>query len=83
MMTPHQNIRRRTNGSIDIDFYREQGLVERRAVMAAFFKGARKVAKPLIAVAVAVTAVYPAPATNGAGRNDVAAVNVYAAIAAR
>lgn len=31
-----QDIRRRPDGSIDIDFYREQGDAERRAAMRAF-----------------------------------------------
>ena len=83
MITPHQDIHRRTNGSIDIDFYREQGLMERRAVMTAFFKGAGKVARPLIAVAALTAAAYLAPATDDTGRNDAAAANAYAAIAAR
>jgi hypothetical protein len=83
MITPHHNIRRRTNGSIDIDFYREQSVTERRAVMTAFLKGAGRVARPLIAVAALATAVYLAPASNDIGRKDAAAANVYAAIAAR
>jgi len=69
MLTQRQDIRRRHDGSIDIDFYRQQGLMERRAVMTNFFSGAKKLAKPLAAAAVLVGALYLAPTRDGAGWN--------------
>jgi hypothetical protein len=42
MLTRSQDIRRRLDGSIDIDFYRQKALMERRAYMTRFFSGARK-----------------------------------------
>ena len=69
MLTQHQDIRRRPNGSIDIDFYRQTGLMERRAVMTNFFSGARKLGKPLVAAAVLAGALYMMPARDGIGWN--------------
>jgi hypothetical protein len=42
MLTQSQDIRRRPDGSIDIDFYRQKGLMERRAYITRFFSGAKK-----------------------------------------
>ena len=39
MLTQRQDFRR-LDGSIDIDFYRQKGLMERRAAMTGFFSGA-------------------------------------------
>ena len=50
MIAQRQDIRR-LDGSIDIDFYRHKGLMERRAVMTNFLSGARTLVKPLVAVA--------------------------------
>jgi hypothetical protein len=38
MRTQHQDIRRRLDGSIDLDFYRRRGLMERRIVMTGLLK---------------------------------------------
>ncbi len=69
MLTQRQDIRRRHDGSIDIDFYRQQGLTERRAVMTNFFGSATKLLKPLVAAAVLAGALCLAPARDGAGWN--------------
>src|SRR5436305_8719692 len=61
-------IRRRQNATIDIDFYRQMGLTEHRAVMSAFFAGLGKAAKPLVGIALIAVAIYAAPPRNGAGR---------------
>jgi hypothetical protein len=66
MFAQGQTIRRR-DGSIDIDFYREKGLMERRAVMTGFFKGASKLGRPLVAAAALAAALYMAPARDGTG----------------
>lgn len=50
-MTPQPDVRRRPDGSIDIDFYRHKGLMQRRLVLTGFFRGARK---PLAAAALAI-----------------------------
>lgn len=62
--------RRRRDGSIDIDFYRQQGLTERRAVMTGFVKGLVKLRKPLAAALVTVALLYAvAPRDGTAGVN--------------
>jgi hypothetical protein len=50
MRTLHKDMRRHFDGSIDIDFYRQQVLMERRIVMTGFFKGFGPVVKPLVGV---------------------------------
>jgi hypothetical protein len=67
MPTQHQDIRRRLDGSIDIDFYRQRGLMERRIVMTGFFKGFGQVVKPLAVVALIAAALYAAPSRDGTG----------------
>jgi hypothetical protein len=76
MLTQHQDIRRRIDGSIDIDFYRQAGLTERRVVMTNFFGGAKKLVKPLVAAAVLAGALYLAPARDGAGWNGPSATGL-------
>jgi len=66
-MTLQTPIRRRTNGSIDIDFYRQQGLMERRAVMIGFVEGLRNIARPTIAIAIIVAAISAMPGHDGTG----------------
>ena len=51
MASYHQQVRRRSNGTIDVDFYREQALTERAEVMTAFFRGVAKTARSAIASA--------------------------------
>jgi hypothetical protein len=65
MTAQHHSIRRRFDGSIDIDFYRQRGLMARRAVMTDFFKGMATGRKPLVAAAVIVAALYMSPARDG------------------
>ena len=67
MRTQHRDIRRRLDGSIDIDFYRQRGLMERCVMMTGFFKGFGKVVKPLAAVALIAGALYAAPSRDGTG----------------
>ncbi|MGB9366414.1 MAG: hypothetical protein WCE79_10410 [Xanthobacteraceae bacterium] len=60
-MLDQTTVRRREDGSIDIDFYRQQGLAERRAIMNHTIRSAGKPGKPLAALAiVVVTAVLTA-----------------------
>jgi len=54
-MIAQQDIRRRLDGSIDVDFYRQKGLTERRVVMTDFFRSA---GKPLAAAALVMIALY-------------------------
>jgi hypothetical protein len=67
MRTQHQDIRRRLDGSIDIDFYRQRGLMERRIVMTRFFQGFGQFVKPPAAVALIAAALYAAPSRDGTG----------------
>jgi hypothetical protein len=54
-MIAQQDIRRRLDGSTDIDFYRQKGLMERRVVMTDFFRSA---GKPLAAAALVLLTLY-------------------------
>ena len=54
-MTPQHPTIRRLDGSIDIDFYRQKGLMERRVVMTDFFRSA---GRPLAAAALVMVALY-------------------------
>jgi hypothetical protein len=69
MLTQRQDIRRRLDGSIDINFYRQKGLMERRAYMTNLFSGAKKIGKPLLAAAVLAGALYIVSARDGSGWN--------------
>jgi hypothetical protein len=69
MLTQRQDIRR-LDGSIDIDFYRRKGLMERRAYMTRLFSGAKKLGKPRVAAAVRAGALFMAAAHDGAGWNS-------------
>ena len=56
------SVRRRTNGTIDIDFYRREASLLRRASMNKFFRRARRVGRPLIkAVTIVVTYALVSP----------------------
>jgi hypothetical protein len=63
MRPQQQDVHRRLDGSIDIDFYRQRGLMERRIVMTGFFKGFGQLVKPLAA------ALYAAPSRDDTGWN--------------
>ena len=54
MTAQHPTIRR-LDGSIDIDVYRQKGLMERRVVMTDFFRSA---GKPLAAAALVLLTLY-------------------------
>ena len=69
MLTQRQDTRRRIDGSIDIDFYRQKGLTERRSVMTNLFGGAKKLVKPLVAATIVAGALYMAPTPDGVGWN--------------
>lgn len=70
MFMHHYDVRRRTDGSMDIDFYRQRGLMERRAVMTDFVKRLKNAHKFLIAAAVAIAAALSmVPANDGTSRS--------------
>jgi hypothetical protein len=71
----HTNdIQRRDNGTIDIDFYRQRALSERQEVMNSFLRRLGAAARPLIAVAVLAFAAYSVavrpPSTAGEVRSS-------------
>ena len=66
-MTTQIPVRRRIDGSINIDFYRQQGLMERRIVMSGFVSGLRKTVRPAIAIAMLTAAICGMPGREGAG----------------
>jgi hypothetical protein len=70
-MTAQQDIRRRIDGSIDIDFYRQKGLMERRVVMTGSFRNAGKPLAAAALVMIALYAVSPRDGTAGHGVNTV------------
>ena len=73
-MLEQPHARRRLDGSIDIDFYRQRGLMERRLVMTGFARGVNKVHRGVIAVLLLAAALYLAPSRDGAGWNEASAV---------
>lgn len=68
--------RRRLDGSIDIDFYRQKGLTERRAVMTGFVKGLRKRGKPLAAALVTVALLYAVAPRDGTAGVSATTTNI-------
>jgi hypothetical protein len=61
-------VRRRADGSIDVDFYRQQSLAERRAIMSHTIRNAAKAGKPfaafaIVIVAAVLTALFAGPGT--------------------
>jgi hypothetical protein len=73
-MFEHPNIRRRCDGSIDIDFYRQAALNERRLVMTNFTRG-KSVHRGVIAVLLlAAAALYMAPSRDSTGWNEASAI---------
>jgi hypothetical protein len=65
MTTETQPIRRRSNGAIDIDYYRNRALMEHKAVMADATTGAMSLGSLLVAAGLfiaAATATIPLPA---------------------
>ena len=60
-MLAHPHIHRRTDGSIDIDFYRQQGLMERRIVLTGFMKGIAKLGPPLAVLTAVAVSLYLMP----------------------
>ena len=73
-MFAQPDIRRRHDGSIDIDFYRQAGLTERRLVMTDFFRSVKEVHRGVIAVLLFAGAIYMAPSRDGTGWNEASAV---------
>lgn len=61
MTTQTQQIRRRTNGTIDIDHYRNRALMERRNAVSAMTGRANVLAFPLIAIVALIAAIVMAP----------------------
>ncbi len=64
-----QDVRRRLDGSIDVEFYRDRGLAARRAAMAGFVKGAGKSLAAAALVLVALYVVAPRDGTSERGVN--------------
>lgn len=67
-MLDQTTVRRREDGSIDIDFYRQQGLAERRAVMKRTVRSVGKRATPFAAltvVAAVLSAMFASTGTAG------------------
>ena len=52
-MLDRTTVRRREDGSIDIDFYRQSGLAERRAVLSSAVRSLEKRGKPFAALTIA------------------------------
>lgn len=61
MTTQTQQIRRRTNGTIDIDHYRNHALMERRAAMSSTGRHVGISAFPLIAAVALIVALIAMP----------------------
>jgi hypothetical protein len=66
-MLDQTTVRRRKDGSIDIDFYRQSGLAERRAVMKRAIGSVGKHGRPFAALMVAAAGLTAAFAGTGSG----------------
>lgn len=67
-MLDHTTVRRREDGSIDIDFYRQQGLAERRAIFRRTVRSLGKPTRPFAVATIVATvliAVFGATGTAG------------------
>jgi hypothetical protein len=64
--------RRRLDGSIDIEFYRQRGLIQRRMCITRFFKG---MGKPFVAAAIVLLAISMMPARDGTGWDGPVAIS--------
>jgi hypothetical protein len=71
-VSKHPNIRRREDGSIDIDFYRQAGLTERRLVITNFARGLKKVHRGVIAALLLAAALYSS--RDGTGSNQASTI---------
>jgi hypothetical protein len=69
MLTQRQDIRRRLDGSLDIDFYRHKALMERRMMLTGFFSGGAKVIRPAFAIAIVILTISLMPGSTGTGWN--------------
>ena len=69
LIAQHHDIRRQ-GGSIDSDFYRQQGLTERRMVMTGFQQIFKKIHRGVVFVLILGAVLYIAPARDGTGWND-------------
>jgi hypothetical protein len=59
-MLQQPNVRRRQNGSIDLDFYRRQAAAERRLAIAEFVRGVARLRGGMIAAIVLAAGLYVA-----------------------
>ena len=78
MLTQHQDFRRRLDGSLDIDYYRQKALMERRVVLTGFFSGVAKVIRPAFAIAIVILAISLMPGLAGTGWNAPGATTITA-----
>jgi hypothetical protein len=60
-MDTQQQVRRRTNGTIDYDHYRQEALMLRRATTTEFVRGLGRLVRPLVAAAVIILAISVMP----------------------
>jgi hypothetical protein len=58
---PRQQFRRRTNGTVDYDYYRQEALMLRRATRTEFVRGLARLVRPLAAVAIIILAIATMP----------------------
>ena len=59
-MLQQPNVRRRQNGSIDLDFYRREAAAERRLAIAEFVRGVARLRGGMIAAVVLAAGLYVA-----------------------
>jgi len=56
-----QQFRRRINGTIDYDYYRQQAMMHRRATRTDFVRGLVRLIRPLAAMAIIILAIALMP----------------------
>jgi len=69
-----QRFRRRTNGTIDYDHYRQEAMMLRQATRTEFVRGLAKLIRPLAAVAIIILAITVMP-SDAPQRQDAVAMS--------
>jgi len=68
------NIRRRFDRSIDIDFYRQAALTERRLVMTNFLRSRKETHRDVVAILLLAATLNIAPSRDGTGWNEASSI---------
>jgi hypothetical protein len=74
VMDHQQQFRRRANGTIDYDYYRQEALMLQRATRTEFMRGLVRLIRPLAAIAIIILTIAVMP-TDAPERRDAFAMS--------